>query len=473
MRPGKIKYIFRVRSGLISALLLSFLPISCTFLPEREEPPEPEVPESFSPAAGEASPYRLWWEDFGSAELNRLISEAFAGSFDLRQAEARLRQARASAVIAGGNLYPEIDLTAGGGATRARTVNSESRVTATTENYSLGLAASYEIDLWGRVRSTANEADSLVLAVGADLDTARITLAAEVTDRWLRIVELKSQLELARRQLESNRTYLDLLLLRQRKGLTTALAVFQQKQVVAGTESLIPLLESRLDSARYELAVLLGRPPRAKVGLSADKIPEVSPLPEIGVPSQLLENRPDIRAAYFRLESSDWGVSAARANRLPALNLSGSAGFQSGDFDYLFDNWFAGFAGALLAPLIDGGRRSAEVDRTLAVSEERLAFYRETVLNAFKDVETALVREEKQTVYIGSLGNQLGAAKNALSEALLRYRKGDSDYLDVLASLTSVQSLERGMLSARRDLLLFRVALYRALGARWNEGGEE
>ena len=455
--------------GIITGLILALVPLSCTFLPEREEPLPPEVPERFSKENGKPSPHQLWWEDFGSAELNRLVTEAFEGSFDLRQAEARLRQARATAVIAGGNLYPEVNLEAAAGATRARTGDSDNRVTATTENYSLGLAASYEIDLWGRVRSTANEADVLVLASGADLDAARITLAAEVTDRWLSIVELKSQLELVHRQLKSNRTYLELVLLRQRKGLATALAVFQQDQIVAGTESLIPLLDSQLATTRYELAVLLGRPPRSKIGLTADQIPEVSPLPEIGLPSQLLENRPDIRAAYFRLESSDWGVSAARANRLPALALTASVGYRSVEFSDLFDNWFAGFAGALLAPLIDGGRRSAEADRVLAVSEEKLAFYRETVLNGFKEVEDALIREKKQTDYIGSLGKQLTAAKNALSEALLRYRKGDIEYLDVLASLTSVQSLERGMLSARRDLLLFRVALYRALGARWND----
>ncbi len=456
---------------ILTAAILMIFPLSCSFLPQRNEPLEPEVPENFSQETGEPSLHELWWEDFGSAELNRLVTEAFNGSFNLRQAEARLRQARASAVIAGGDLYPEVNLEMAGGATRARTGNFENGATATTENYSLGLAAGYEIDLWGRVRSTANEADSLVLAGSADLDAARITLAAEVTDRWLSIIELKSQLELVRRQLESNRTYLELLLLRQRKGLATALAVFQQQQVVAGTESLIPLLDSQLDITRYELAVLLGRPPRSKkIGLTAARLPEISPLPELGLPSQLLENRPDIRAAYFRLESSDWGVSAARANRLPTLNLTASTGYKSVEFDYLFDNWFAGFAGALLAPLIDGGRRSAEADRALAVSEERLAFYRETILNAFKEVESALVREQKQTDYIGSLGNQLTAAKNALSEALLRYRKGDIEYLDVLASLTSVQSLEREVLSARRDLLLYRVSLYRALGSRWNEG---
>lgn len=462
MRSGK-NYL-----GFIIAVIFTVLPSSCTFLPEREEPLEPEIPESFGEKGGDPSPNKLWWEDFNSPDLDRLVEESFAGSFDLAQAEARLRQARASAVIAGGDLYPEVNLEASAGATRARTGSSQDGITNTTERYSLGLAAGYEIDLWGRVRSTANEAETLVLASGADLDTARITLAAEVTDRWVNIVELKSQLELVKDQLESNRTYLELLLLRQRKGLTTALAVFQQEQIVAATESLIPLLESQLETTRYELAVLLGRSPRSVLGITTVQLPEIPPVPEIGLPSLLLENRPDIRAAYFRLESSDWGVAAARADRLPALTLTASTGYDSTEFKYLFDDWFAGFAGALLGPLIDGGRRAAEADRTLAVSEEKLAFYRETVLNAIKEVEGALIREKKQTVYMNLLKNQLSAAKKALSEAFLRYRKGDIEYLDVLASLTSVQSLERDVLSAGRDLILYRVSLYRALGSRWN-----
>ncbi|MFH1039493.1 MAG: efflux transporter outer membrane subunit [PVC group bacterium] len=457
---------------LFALLLAAVLPLSCSFLPEREEPLEPEVPGQFSEEGGAGDFSVDWWKDFGSPELDRLMEGAFAGNFDLRRIEARLRQARADAVIAGAGLYPELDLNAAGGAIRARSGSSGNRTTATTENYSLGLAASYEIDLWGRVRSTASQAGALVSASAGDLDAARISLAGEVTERWLRAVELHSRLELVGHQLETNRTYLRLLLLRQRKGLATALAVFQQEQIVSGTESLVPLLEAELSVTRYELAVLLGRPPRANLELAADSLPELTPLPRIGLPAMLLENRPDIRAAFFRLESADWAVSAARANRLPALTLTGSASYRSDDFNELFNSWFAGFAAGLLAPLIDGGRRSAEADRALAVSDEWLASYRETVLNAFREVEDALVRERKQGEYIGSLGRELTAARNALAEALLRYRKGDSEYLDVLASLTSVQTLEREMLAAQRDLVLYRVGLYRALGGGWEEEGE-
>ncbi|MDP8235869.1 MAG: TolC family protein, partial [Candidatus Erginobacter occultus] len=242
-----------------------------------------------------------------------------------------------------------------------------------------------------------------------------------------------------------------------------------QEQIVAATESLIPVLESELETVRHELAVLLGRPPRADLGLSADALPDRNPLPGLGLPSELIGKRPDIRAAFSRLESADWGVSAARANRLPAITLAGSAGYRSGDFSDLFNNWFAAFAGGLLAPLIDGGSRSAEVDRSRAAAEEQLAAYRETVLQALREVENALVREEKQADYIAGLRRQLTAAENALGQARLRFRKGEIEYLDVLSSLNSTQSLERELLIAERDILRYRVALYRALAGSWGE----
>jgi len=456
----------------------AWAPLSCSFLPEREGPAEPEVPEAFSVSGGGAAAPEAWWEDFDSPELSRLVSEAFSGSFSLRQVEARLRQARAAAGIAGSELYPSLSAEVEGGATRARTGSSGERVTATTEQYSAALAASYEIDLWGRVRSTARAADADVAAASWDLDAARVSLAAALADRWLNVVELKARRTLVEEQLKSNRTYLDLLRLRQTKGLATALAVFQQEQIVAGTAALIPSLQAQLETNTHDLAVLTGRPPRSDLGLAVDSLPSLTPLPAVGLPSELLERRPDIRAALARLEAADWEVAAARANRLPALSLTGSAGFRSNEFDDLFSNWFAGFVAGLVAPLVDGGRRSAEAARSEAVSDERLSSYRETVLTALGEVENALARESRQDEYIRSLDRQLAAARNAFSEAMLRYRKGDIEYLDVLASLSSVQGLERQVLSARRDLLLYRVGLYRSLGGGWepvpeNENGEK
>lgn len=443
----------------------------CSFLPEREGPLEPEVPEQFDRLGGETPAPDRWWEEFGSVELNRLVTEALAGNFNLQAVAARLRQARAAAAIAGSGLYPDLNLQLEGGATRARTGSGESRATATSENYLISLAASYEIDLWGRVRSEAEAASSLAGAAAEDLAAARISLGAEVADRWLKAVELSARLELVGSQAGTNRDYLDLLRLRQRKGVSTALAVFQQEQILAGTEALLPRLESDLQTTLHELAVLLGRPPGSVPGLSETELPGLPPLPALGLPAELIGRRPDIQAAYLRLASSEYAVAAARANRLPALSLGGSLGYRSGDLGDLLQNWFAGFAAGILAPLLDGGRRGAEADRERAVLEERLAAYREVVLKALREVADALVREEKQEVYLSAVSRQHLAARSALAAGLVRYRKGESEYLDVLAALGSVQALERDYLIARRDLLLYRVGLLRALAGGW--AGEE
>jgi len=440
---------------------------SCSFFPQRDESPEPELPAEFSlPGRGDSLPGD-WWESFGDPELSRLVAESFSANLDLRQIEARLRRARAAATLAGADLYPRVNLDLEGGATRSRTDTGATRVTTTAERYTAALAASYELDLWGRVSSIARSAEADTTAAAWDVDAARVSLAAEIADLWLSAVELKERRSLVEGQLETNLTYLELVRLRQLKGLSSALAVFQQEQIVAATETLLPQLQADLETTLHSLAVLVGRPPLTDLGLSLEALPDLAPRPALGLPSELLERRPDIQAAQARLEAADWQVSAARANRLPSLSLTGSAGYDSADFSRLFDNWFAGFVAGLVTPLIDGGSRSAEVARTEAISDENLAAYRETILTALKEVEDALVREDRQNEYIGSLDKQLQAARNAFAEAMLRYRKGDIEYLDVLASLGSVQELERKSLAARRDVLLYRVSLYRALGGGW------
>ena len=169
----------------------------------------------------------------------------------------------------------------------------------------------------------------------------------------------------------------------------------------------------------------------------------------------------------MRLQAADWQVSAARAKRLPAISLTARATYGSGDLSLLFDNWLLSLAGNLTAPLFDAGRRAAEVDRTRAVVDERLWAYRQVVLTALKEVEDALVSEEKQRQHIKALRQQIDAAKKALNEAGERYLKGLNDYLPVLTQLLSVQNLERDLIRREAELLVARVGLYRALGGSW------
>jgi len=160
-------------------------------------------------------------------------------------------------------------------------------------------------------------------------------------------------------------------------------------------------------------------------------------------------------------------VSAALADRLPAIRLSASASYGADDLDLLFDNWMARLAGSITGPIFDAGSRKAEVERTRAVVDERLAAYKLTVATAVQEVEDALVLEAKQGEYIEALKTQLEAARSAYDESLARYRKGLNDYLPVLSALTSVQLLERGLVQAEHDLLVYRVQLHLALGGTW------
>lgn len=229
----------------------------------------------------------------------------------------------------------------------------------------------------------------------------------------------------------------------------------------------IPLVEADTQLLMHDLAVLLGRPPRANLDLRQETLPVIGKIPAVGLPVDLLANRPDVRAAGMRLHAAQWQVSAARANRLPAIRLTAGALYGRSDFDLLFDTWALNLAANLTAPLLDGGRRAAEVDRRRAKADENLWAYRRTVLTAVKEVEDALVSETQQRKHIQGLVAVKSAAQKGLEEAIERYRNGLSDYLPVLTQLLTVQDLERNLIDQQERLILYRVGLYRALGGNW------
>ncbi|BBO71509.1 membrane protein [Desulfosarcina alkanivorans] len=425
-----------------------------------------DVPETYSVFGVEPDDLSPWWDSVGSPELSRLIGEALSGSFTLKEAWARLRQAQAVAVQAGADLYPELGATGAAEYSRRRSESSGGRSEG-DENYAFGLASSYEIDLWGRVRSQRESALLDVDASRADLHTAMVTVAGEVADRWVRILSQRLQKQLLEKQLANNLTILELIELRFRKAMVSALDVYQQRQAVENVRAKIPLVEAETQLLMHELAVLLGRPPRADLGLTQSEMPAIGPFPAIGLPADLLASRPDVRAAGMRLIAAQWQVAAARANRLPALRLTADAQYGRSDLDLLFDTWLLSLAANLTAPVLDGGRRAAEVDRTRAQVDENLWAYRRTVLTAVKEVEDAMTSEARQREHIQGLQAVNAAARKGLEEAIGRYRNGLSDYLPVITQLLSFQDLERNLISQQERLILYRVGLYRALGGGW------
>jgi NodT family efflux transporter outer membrane factor (OMF) lipoprotein len=370
------------------------------------------------------------------------------------------------AVQAGADLYPDLNID--GGTTHARR-HSENGIsdTYTTRQYAIGLSSQYEIDLWGRIRAEENAAALTAEAAREDWNTTVIALAANVATSWAQILSQQSQKRLLAKQLETNLTYLELVELRYRKGIVSGLDVFQQQQIVEGVQAQIPLVEAQEQLLLNQLAVLLGKAPGGRLDIQTMELPIPTQVPAAGLPADLLANRPDVRAAGRRLEATDWQVAAARANRLPAVSLTGTASYGPADIDLMLDNWILSLAGNLAAPLLDGGRRAAEVDRARAATDESLAAYRETVLTAVREVQDALVAEYYQRRHIMALNRQLEAARNALVEAREQYRKGVDDYLPVLTQLLAVQNLERDLITQNAQLFIDRIDLYTALGGNW------
>lgn len=509
------------RAVALFVMTASFLLCGCARLaPPTRVADNTWAPEAFSLYDHAPPAPEHWWLLFESEELNHLVAQALADNLSLQQVYARLTQAEMLARQAGAPLLPDLEFSGDASATRRqRTVDSPvstldrvsqqlsaagtllnptvqggddslsstlrsaqarvraaetlleepppSRVAGTTRSYGFGLASGYEVDLWGRVRARHQAALLDYEASKEDLYAAMLSLSGTVARQWLTLAAQQQEYDLVLGQLALNKQTRDLIELRFRNGLANALDVYQQRQIVAQTESLLPTLEENLQATRYELAVLLGQPPRTELGIVADTLPEVGPLPEPGLPADLLARRPDIRAAGLALQAADWRVSAARADRLPALRLSASAGFDADDINVLFDNWMARLAGSLTGPIFDAGRRKAEVERTRAVAEERLLAYRNKILDSVKEVEGAMLREYKQSAYVEALKHERDTAQAAHDQALDRYMKGISDYLPVLSALTQLQALERRLVQAEHRRLEHRIQLCVALGGAW------
>ena len=451
---------------LLLILFLSQGLFSCTpFAPAaRVADQEVSVSESFSIKDTIVDPGQRWWETFENKELNNFVDEALSGNQTLSSYWARLEKSQAQARKSGADLKPS--LAGDGGASRTK-IKTDEMGTVDNDNYSLGLVAGYEVDLWGRIRATHSSAMLDAEASREDFNAAAITIAAEVTERWIAILSQQLQKDLLEQQLSSNEIYLDLVGLRFRRSLASALDVLQQRQLVERNKAQIPLVEMQEQLFKNQLAVLLGRMPSELPDNAGRKLPVLNTPPAAGLPVQLLQNRPDIAGALKRLEAADQDLAAARADRLPSVRLTGGGHYDSDELNQIFDNWILNLGASLTAPIFDGGRRKAEVDIQLAEVQQQLAEYRQLVLTAVREVEDALIRETKIREHIGALESQLESARSALNEAGTRYLNGLNDYLPVLTQILSVHGLESDLIQRQADLLTARVSLYRAIGGSW------
>lgn len=427
-----------------------------------------EVPMAFAWNMNGTAPIDTWWQEFGSHELDHFIDTALGTNFNLRSSWARLNQAMAAAIKSRAGLFPVLNSSLEGSRTRTYRhgdINTDSK------SASLDLAASYELDLWGRIRA-GYAADQLsTMAAQEDVRTTALSLTGEVVSAWVDLLAAREEMRVVQEQIRLNEQLLTLQVSRFENGMASALDVSQQQELVANSRSALPLLAAREKTALNQLALLLGQADSESVDVHSHVLPQPLAQPETGIPSNLLMSRPDVRAAYYRLQSADWAVSAARADRLPSLSISARTAISSDSFTLAWGDWLTRLGANLTGPVFDAGTRRAEVARTQAVVDERLAEYAAIVLKAIKEVQDSLANIAGQKKRIARMEQELRAAEQARDQARLRYIKGQSDYLNFITQQRSVQSLERNLVAARADLLSSQIALYRALGGgtEWNE----
>jgi outer membrane protein, multidrug efflux system len=471
---------------------------ACT--PKAVEPPKPaqEMPVAWQslPADGRRIAVARWWTVYGDPTLERLVEEALAQSTDIAEAVARVDEALALVAVTEADRRPVIDVTAD--ANRSRI----SRRTGTAlppgspvehNNYRLALNASYELDLWNRLRNATEAARAELLAVQAARDTVRIAVAAAVAQSYFTLRALDLQVATTRRTIEVRERSLKLQRMRVEAGVLAELDLRQvEAELAAVRAQLAPLVGSR-DREEAALAVLLGRSPRAVMGEvlpspfpgdNGSVVPPadaggfaerdadlglIAPVVPAGVPSELLLRRPDIVEAERRLAAANARVAIARVAHFPSIALTGYLGTESAALGGLFSGpagiWQAALA--LAQPIFAGGRLEAELDVASARERQALARYQGVIQAAFRDVRSALASQAQARASFDAEDARVRALAESVRLARLRYEGGLASQIELLDAERNLLAAELNRIEALRAHRVAIAALLQALGGGW------
>jgi NodT family efflux transporter outer membrane factor (OMF) lipoprotein len=460
-----------MRARVLSAALAAML-AGCTVGPDYKRP-EIETPTAWkaAPEAMTSSPWpaTAWWNGFQSPALTTYIEQAQRANYDIAAAAARVAQADARAKIAGAALLPTLDAGADASRQRFGSNSTSGRGGRVSTAYSSSLAASYELDFWGKNRSALASAQSLAQASRYDRETIAITTMANVGTTYFAVLEFRDRLAIALDNLENAERVLAIVEARVNNGAASALDLAQQRTVVANQRAAIPAFEQQLRQTENALAILLGETPDrltiANGSLDDVALPVVAP----GLPSELLNRRPDVANAEAQLVAANADINTARAALFPSIQLTAQGGFASAALSSLFDGpgLFWTLVASVTQPIFEGGRLSGQVDLTEARYEELVQIYRGAVINAFRDTEDALVA-------IRQLADQQGLQEEAVRQAQTAFDLADTRYRGGLDTLLNVLDAQRTLFQARDQLAQVRsarlqatVALFRALGGGW------
>jgi outer membrane protein, multidrug efflux system len=458
---GRLRPFFVVFMGLSLVQMLS----GCLF----SERPDLalDVPPAYRAGRGESAPPKLdWWRGFRSAELTRFIEEAQTFNLDIGAAIGRIMQADAQSKILGAPLLPTLDFA--GSAARLQPPGGDPR-----DNYRVALNAAYEIDFWGKNRAASRAAQETAVASRFDKEVVVLSTIAAVGTAYFQVLAAQDQLRIARQNLDASNRVLTLIKQRFDAGTASQLDVSQQESLVATVRATIPPFDQVLRQNIAVLAVLIGRAPadlRVKGGsLYRLGIPRVTP----GLPSELLFQRPDIRAAEANLASANASVESARAAFFPSISLTGQGGYESQVLKLLFtpQTAFYNLAVNVAQPLLDGFRLEGQLEFAKGRQFELTKAYCQSILAAFRDVEIALIaiadgaeRERLQQIVVDT-------SRQAFQIAETRLREGTVDLVTVLQTQQTLFTAENLLVTARLARLQAVLSLFQALGGSWMPPG--
>ena len=455
---------------LVAAVLLPLLLSGCAVGPNYKRPPiaAPEtVRGSTGPAETASLADRAWWEIFRDEALEGLIDQALKNGYDIRVAAARVEQARANAGIARSEFFPRVDYSAQW--SRSRESQLLAPGVGTISLHDVNLGASWEIDLWGRVRRSSEAALAQYFATEEARRGVLLSLISETATDYFQLRQIDLRIEIAKRTRSAFQETYDLFNRRLEAGMASALETASAEASLAGVAGQVPQLESQIVTLENAISLLLGRNP-GPIARGAALTDQFLP-PEVpaGLPSDLLRRRPDVREAEQRLIAANASVGVAMASFFPTISLTGAFGGVSPDVSDLFGpgkTW--SIAAGLTGPLFQGLRLKNQYDARIAQWEEARAQYEKTVTNAFAEASSALVAHQKLAEAEKEQARAVAAFRQAVTLSNQRYVSGFAGYLDVLQAEQNLFPAENALAQLRFNRLANFVQLYKALGGGWN-----
>lgn len=420
------------------------------------------------PVASPSKDLSRWWTKFNDPTLNRLISTALENSPDMATASARIRESRANFDAQRSTLFPTLNSSAG----TSNNATSFHGNSSTSNSFSAGLGASWEIDLFGRLRSQIQTAAANLGATEENYNSVQAAVASEMAIAYVSLRSLEARLSTVKASLSSREETYNLAKFRLQAGMIDSLESDQALTSLQQARASIPSLEQSAVQTRNLISRLAGKNPGALDGLlnSGRKgVPNPQRTLAIGIPADTIRQRPDVRVAGYQLLAAAASVRSAEAQKYPSLNLSGSLGLSTITSGKLFnpETATAGLAAGITSPIFDAGRIHANIAANKAAEEQAVQAYRSNILSALSEVEDALIACKKSAERLDSLHLAETSAQSAADLSQQRYEAGVTDILTVLDSQRTLLSLEESVISSQADRAIAYIQLYKALGGGW------